>query len=105
MNGGKCETTGLTDDLVNEMQLNIEAVPNPFSEQTKITLTIPETINASIRVFNSLGQKVYSVPENHFEKGIYNFNIDLGKSENQGVYYCVYSDGMQLRSTILNLLK
>ncbi len=103
LNGGKCETSSVDDYANNEIQ--ISANPNPFSEATIITLNLPGAKNLKIMIYNNLGQLVLSSAEGYYERGTLDFKIDLGKFNDNGVYYCVYSDMTQTKSLMLNLVK
>ncbi|TAL67494.1 MAG: T9SS type A sorting domain-containing protein [Bacteroidetes bacterium] len=103
MNGGKCEASSV-DDITN-CDFGFNVSPNPFLEQTKITLNLPESENLKIMIYNNLGQIVYTFGRGYYERGTHDFNINLGNSNGQGVYYCVYSDRTRTKSILLNLLK
>ncbi|OOG78224.1 hypothetical protein B0E43_02120 [Algoriphagus sp. A40] len=45
-------------------------VPNPFSQQTKIRFYLPVAENASVHIYNLIGQEVGSFPAQEYEAGI-----------------------------------
>ncbi|MBI5325747.1 MAG: cellulase family glycosylhydrolase [Ignavibacteriae bacterium] len=102
LNGGKCETSAVDDNENNYFRLSVS--PNPFSEQTKITVNLPESDYLEIRIYNNLGQLVYASGEVYYESGTHDIKIDLGQSTGQGVYYCIYTDSNRTEIAMLNLV-
>ena len=60
--------------------------PNPFNPETKIRFSVPQSCDVSIKLFNSIGEEVRTILENHFDPGKY--AVDF-KSDNlpSGVYF------------------
>ncbi|MBK7425894.1 MAG: T9SS type A sorting domain-containing protein [Saprospiraceae bacterium] len=60
--------------------------PNPFANETKISFSLPEAMNASIRVFDVTG-KVVRLIEGDFAKGLNNVIVKKSDLPNAGVLY------------------
>ena len=65
--------------------------PNPFNDQTTIRYSIPMACRVRIRIFNILGQNVYTLLDEFKERGTYfigwNGKNDLGEAVSSGIYY------------------
>lgn len=60
--------------------------PNPFANETKISFSLPEAMNATIRVFDVTG-KVVRLIEGDFAKGLNNVIVKKSELPNAGVLY------------------
>lgn len=60
--------------------------PNPFANETKISFSLPEAMNATIRVFDVTG-KVVRLIEGDFAKGLNNVIVKKSDLPNAGVLY------------------
>jgi YVTN family beta-propeller protein len=81
-------------DYQNELVLNLEIRPNPFSTFTQISFDIPELVNRDVpvtmRVYNTSGQMVKTLVQMHMEPGRYtvlwNGDLDQGGQVTNGLY-------------------
>ncbi len=65
----------------------LEAVyPNPFNAQARVTVRLPESSQLRIRVFNSTGQLVTELANEHLAAGQHEFTID-GADLASGLYF------------------
>lgn len=81
-------TTDISENLLNGLNLNCH--PNPFAENIKIEFSLKRNTDASIEIFNNLGEVVYSNKSN-FNLGLNQLIWD-GKNPNgnrlpAGTYY------------------
>jgi len=79
--------------------------PNPFNPSTNISFTLPESGNVVLKVYNSIGQEVATLINNHLEAGFHSidFNADNLAS---GVYvYRLEANGKYIAEKKMNLLK
>jgi M6 family metalloprotease-like protein len=53
-----------------------EAWPNPFNARARVMITLPEAANLTVSVYNTLGQQVAEVADNHFAAGQHTLTID-----------------------------
>ncbi len=51
-------TTGITDYYPDQDKLMLKNYPNPFSQQTTISFTLPERKHVKLEIINSLGQVI-----------------------------------------------
>ena len=84
--------------------------PNPFNPETMISFSIPEDSKVKLMIYNTKGQKVKTVANNLFEKGIYSIfwsgDDDNGKLVSSGVYfYKLYVNGKTVSVKKCMLLK
>ncbi len=62
--------TGVGDQiLAAPAKLNVSSYPNPYTDRVKFVIQSPESGQASLEVFNMLGQKVQTVFQGHVEAG------------------------------------
>ncbi len=59
--------------------------PNPFNPSTTIKFSLPEAGNVSLRIYNTLGQKVAELVNTNFEAGWYNYQWNAGNIAS-GIY-------------------
>jgi hypothetical protein len=78
--------------------------PNPFNPSTKISYTVPERSNVSLRVFNLLGSEVAELVNREMEAGTYRINFN---AENlpSGVYLYQLKAGEFTQTKKMILLK
>ena len=76
-------------DNINEVETNNFSVaqnyPNPFAGQTEINVSLNQSSNLSLDVYNLMGQNVYSVNAGEVS-GNYTFTLN-GKDLQPGVYF------------------
>tara|TARA_R110000868_G_scaffold1211_2_gene9313 strand:- start:31209 stop:35264 length:4056 start_codon:yes stop_codon:yes gene_type:complete len=53
--------------------------PNPFNPSTSISFTLSETGDASLKVYNMLGQEVATIANSRLSAGSYTFNFDASQ--------------------------
>lgn len=84
--------------------LNLNIYPNPFNPGTTIEYMLPESSNASIIIFNLLGEEVAKLVEGFEEKGSYKITW-LANGIPSGVYICRITSGGYSFSKKIILLK
>ena len=79
--------TTVNDDLsfINLYSLS-NNYPNPFNPSTKITYTIPERSNVSLKVFDLLGSEVAELVNGEIEAGSYDISFNAANLPS-GVYF------------------
>jgi len=50
--------------------------PNPFNPTTKISFSLPEANNVSLRIYNTLGQEVQTLISQFMNAGTYEISFD-----------------------------
>ena len=78
--------------------------PNPFNPTTKISYTISEKCNVSLKVFNLLGSEVKELVKGEMEAGSYNVEFNASDLPN-GVYFYQLKAGSFIDSKEIILLK
>ena len=65
--------------------------PNPFNPTTTINFAVPRAENVNITIYNSLGQVIRTLVDNHFSPGTYKVTWDgrnaSGAEVSSGVYF------------------
>ncbi|RPI68541.1 MAG: T9SS C-terminal target domain-containing protein, partial [Ignavibacteriales bacterium] len=83
-----------TFEYSNEIEVNAAPVsfslqqnyPNPFNPSTKITYSIPQKSFVTIKVYNSLGEEVSVLVNEHKDGGSY--NVDFNAADlSSGIYF------------------
>lgn len=80
-----------TDDFevkVPEVFALLQNYPNPFNPSTKITFSLPERSNVTLKIFDILGKEIATLVNETKSAGTYNVNFDASKLSS-GVY--IYS--------------
>jgi len=103
-----------TRTIVKEIEVEIENVPvvfslnqnypNPFNPSTKISFSIPEKGNVSLKIFNSLGEEAALILNKEMEAG--NHMIEFN-AENlpSGIYLYQLSSGNNISTKKMMIIK
>lgn len=84
---GKFVENPLTSIASHESQkVDIKVFPNPFTDHTTITFTLPESSEVSAKIFDQPGRKVLDIPGKRYEKGLQSYEINT-PDLSSGVYY------------------
>ncbi len=59
--------------------------PNPFNPSTTIKFSLPEAANVTLRIYNTLGQRVDEIVNTNLEAGWYNYQWEAGNTAT-GIY-------------------
>lgn len=84
-------TTGLFN--ANNNKLAVEAYPNPFSDNTRITYSITENTTIKISVYNPVGEKLVTLKDEQQAKGNYSVIWNADDMPN-GIYYIKLESGL-----------
>ena len=60
--------------------------PNPFNPTTNVKYSVPTASNVMLKVYNSMGQEVLTVVNEHHTAGHYEASVDLS-SLSSGIYF------------------
>jgi hypothetical protein len=71
--------------------------PNPALGQATLQIDLPETVIASVKIVDALGNSTIVAPESRLIAGRHNFTIDC-KSLAAGVYFAVMQAGAEVRT-------
>lgn len=80
--------TVAVDDLTDNKDFTLTNFPNPFSDKTTITYSVPEDAEVSISIFNSIGQLVRVVIDENHSAGEYAVEL-LANDLEEGIYQCL----------------
>lgn len=89
-----------TEEIITNFDFNTS--PNPFKENTQLSLDLLEASEVYIVVYNSLGQEIRTIlPPTELKQGKYNYMLD-GADLVSGVYYVTIrsNNGVQTKSII-----
>ncbi|TKJ41038.1 hypothetical protein CEE37_05065 [candidate division LCP-89 bacterium B3_LCP] len=94
--------TLLTEDSVPDDYQLLQIYPNPFNPSTEISLSLSESTDLSLTIFNVSGQKVATVINGKYQPGSYSFRFD-GSNHSSGVYFAVleYDGGVVSQQMLL----
>jgi thiol-disulfide isomerase/thioredoxin len=76
------QSVGVTE---NELTYSVNVFPNPFTENTSLTFTTVESGNASVIVYNLVGEKVIDLTLGNIAAGTQRVELDFA-SMNAGIY-------------------
>jgi hypothetical protein len=72
-------TLRITKQQIIPVTYNLEQnYPNPFNPSTTIKFSLPEATNVTLKIYNTLGQKVAEVVNTNLEAGWYSYQWDAG---------------------------
>ncbi len=77
--------TGIEGDLLNSFEL-FQNYPNPFNPTTEIGYSLPKASNVTLKIYNTIGQKVAVLVNKRQEAGMYNVSFNAA-SLSSGIYF------------------
>ncbi|MFZ2325102.1 MAG: DUF4185 domain-containing protein [Ignavibacteriaceae bacterium] len=82
-------TSSATDDIVSlPSKFHLEQnYPNPFNPSTKISFSVPNRTNVSIKIFNALGELITELINKNYEAGHYEVLFKASSGLSSGVYF------------------
>ena len=97
--------TGLEGEILSLPDYKLsQNYPNPFNPSTKITYSIPEKSNVSLKVFDLLGSEVVELVKDEIEAGTYEITF-YASNLPSGIYYYKLQAGSFVETKKLILLK
>lgn len=85
------EPVGIDTNSIPLINNSLDNFPNPFNPTTTIEFSIQNDSKIDLSIFNIKGQKIKSLAQNDFTKGlhsiIWNGDDDSGKLVSTGIYY------------------
>lgn len=76
---------GTADALPSEFALS-EAFPNPFNPTTQLNVTLPNTAELTVQVYNLAGQRVATLANSQMQAGEHSLTFD-GSNLSSGLYF------------------
>jgi hypothetical protein len=87
LNGTFGGPTGIINNNLNPDKFRLKQnYPNPFNPETSIGFTLPENLDISFTIYNSLGQKVYTIARKNLSAGSHTISWS-GAGFPTGVYF------------------
>jgi parallel beta-helix repeat protein len=75
------------DDISPPAEYEMKAAyPNPFNPTTTVSVSLPETAQLSVIVYNVTGQQVAELANGHIQAGLHQFTLE-GSSLASGIYF------------------
>jgi hypothetical protein len=103
-------TYGVLTGINNDEQINnlptsyslVQNYPNPFNPLTKIKFALPKAVQVQLDVFNTLGQKVATIVNDHLNAGVHTVHFNAGNLAS-GMYFYRIQAGkfMDIKKMIL----
>jgi len=91
-----------TSNPVIKQNIGVSVYPNPFNNKVKFTITLPESGNCELAIYNVMGQKVKTVLNGFVPSGSNLIEIDLPEYRSG---YFIYNFKMGDRQITGKLLK
>jgi hypothetical protein len=95
----QAETTELQFSIDSSFEL-LPNYPNPFSDRTQIAVSVAQSQNASLRVYDALGREVAVLVDGVLEEGSHTFMFEA-QSLAGGVYFVQFRAGGKVKSRTL----
>lgn len=87
-----------------ESNLTASAYPNPFNQETVITIYISQNSAAKIRIFDIAGRLIETVVDDYYSAGVHNFKFDSGYYAS-GIYFAMISANGKTQTLKLAVMK
>lgn len=102
---GCSSSLGIAQELLTpQLYLLNQNFPNPFNPTTTIQFLLPQKEHVTLKLFNSLGEKVMVLIDQEFNSGRHSVKFDASKFAS-GVYYYQLSTGDFMQTKKLLVLK
>ncbi|MDA0987430.1 MAG: phospholipase D-like domain-containing protein [Bacteroidetes bacterium] len=104
--GGKenITLTAIKNNDRNKLDFNFQIYPNPANPTTTIQFNVDKKSFVNLNIYSISGQKVETILEDEFEKGIYKINYKTNKLSS-GIYYCKIMVDKNIKVLPLILIK
>ncbi|MGY8917719.1 MAG: T9SS type A sorting domain-containing protein, partial [Flavobacteriales bacterium] len=79
------EVTSATGITENDLTSSVNVFPNPFTDNTSLSFTAAEAGNASVVVYNLVGEKVIEMNLGNIAAGTQNIELDFASMQ-AGIY-------------------
>jgi len=94
---GSCDHLSPVMDMTDQYGITLSAYPNPFTDNTTISFTVPDMNGTTVELYNLKGQKVQELFNGMTDKNNV-YTIDLKSSQLQtGVYMVRLTTGSEMR--------
>jgi Protein of unknown function (DUF1566)/Secretion system C-terminal sorting domain len=97
------ESQSEATEIPNSFKLN-QNYPNPFNPSTHISVSIPESGNYLLRVYNLLGKEIATLLNDNISSGIYKFDFD-GSNLTSGIYFYTFQGNNYKQTKKMILMK
>ena len=84
-------------------ELGVKAYPNPFSDQVKFEVTVPETGDGSLELTNMMGQKIKIIYQGRMNAGINSYEVSLPVTKSATLIYTLRLGDKQLTGKLLQI--
>jgi len=105
--GASNTITAIEDDPLNPQEFKLSAYPNPFNSTVKISYYLMQSSDVSVKIFNTLGKKVWQLKHKKQSSGTHSFNWDGRSNQMQDVssgLYVVVVDSESLTESVKIIL-
>jgi hypothetical protein len=89
--------------LPSEFQLD-QNYPNPFNPATTISFALPQASQVTLKIYNSTGQLVKTLVQNHLDAGVHEVRLDAGDLSS-GMYFYHINAGNFAKTRKMVLMK
>ena len=93
--------------LPEQLQLSSN-FPNPFSTQTSISLTLPQSMHVTVAIYDVLGREVHRLADEVLQAGSHTLTWDVSASSpnlTSGLYFYRVSNGQKVQSGSMTYFK
>lgn len=105
------ESTGRAQDKYNGLSsvadnklftgIRLESYPNPFTRETQVKVTMPESENVKIVVYNTEGTMVRMLHQGRLESGDHIFRFDAGELPSGFYFYELQGESVTARGRLI----
>lgn len=92
------------DEEPEQLQLSVDAYPNPFNSSTTISYSIANPEYISLFVYNSMGQKVFTLVDSYMSAGDHTVRFN-GNNLASGIYFYRFEAGDVVKTGRMTLVK
>jgi hypothetical protein len=92
------------DELIVRNYELYQNYPNPFNAMTNISFYLPEKSRVNLKIYNSLGELVYTLVNKEFESGNHVIHLDANNLSS-GIYFYSLETGKQTLTKKMVVLK
>ncbi len=89
--------------VIQDQVVTVKAYPNPFSKSVKFAVYAPKAGQASLDVYNTMGQKIKTVFRGYVPAGLNNFELSLPTQKYASLIYRFMMDKKQISGKVIQM--
>ncbi len=92
------------NEIIYPSEYSLVNYPNPFNPSTKFEIQIPKREDVSLKIYDVLGNEIFTIADKNILPGVYTYNWNAGNLTS-GIYFCILKTNEKSIVRKIELLK